>query len=75
MNFIYVLTTTDWDNQTEITLFTSEEKAMAWLDATSRDLARDQEYDEHLLDADLETLLEAMETTYTLEASYLDPSI
>ena len=75
MNFIYVLTTTDWDNQTEITLFTSEEKAMAWLDATSRDLARDQEYDEHLLDADLETLLKAMETTYTLEASYLDPSI
>mgnify|MGYP003341185775 FL=1 len=75
MNFIYVLTTTDWDNQTEITLFTSEEKAMAWLDATSRDLARDQEYDEHLLDADLETLLEAMETTYTLEARYLDPSI
>ena len=75
MNFIYVLTTTDWDNQTEITLFTSEEKAMAWLDATSRDLARDQEYDEHLLDADLETLLKAMETTYTLEACYLDPSI
>ena len=72
---ICVLTTTDWDSQTEITLFTSEEKAMAWLDATSRDLARDQEYDEHLLDADLETLLEAMETTYTHEASYLDPSI
>ena len=75
MNFIYVLTTTDWDNQTEITLFTSEEKAMAWLDATSRDLARDQEYDEHLLTGDLETLLKAMETTYTLEARYLDPSI
>ena len=73
--FIYVLTTSDWDIQTGITLFSTYEKAMAWLEHTARDRARHNEYDDEVVNGDLEDLLEAMDLSYSIDQHQVDPSI
>lgn len=73
--FIYVLTTTDWDRRTEVTLFSTFEKAMEWLDEAVREQARYDELDDELVNGDLEDLLDAMELSYSIDQHRVDPSI